>query len=182
MERLDHWPRSSPSSTRAPETDMSPPGLKPGPPRCEANTLAKSYSNSLCCCYSEPLTMLQDVDGVAVQSRVAGISATLLHPACQLGNCTLCILWPSPEVAHSPGQTVRTCGTAWKEIVFFSIFLWFCSIQWKDFWAAIQRRGSILAWIVILSVYGADIIAEVKLLISPFLRWSLDLKNQLLGF
>jgi hypothetical protein len=37
-------------------------------------------------------------------------------------------------------------------------------------WAAIQRRGSILAWIVILSVYGANTIAEVKLLISPFLR------------
>jgi hypothetical protein len=37
-------------------------------------------------------------------------------------------------------------------------------------WADIQRRGSILAWIVILSVYGADTIAEVKLLISPFLR------------
>jgi hypothetical protein len=34
--------------------------------------------------------------------------------------------------------------------------------------AAIQRRGSILAWIVILSIYGADTIAEVKLLISPF--------------
>ncbi len=37
-------------------------------------------------------------------------------------------------------------------------------------WAAIQRRGSIWAWIVILSVYGADTIAEVMLLISPFLR------------
>ncbi len=36
--------------------------------------------------------------------------------------------------------------------------------------ADIQRQGSILAWIVILSVYGADTIAEVKLLISPFLR------------
>jgi hypothetical protein len=36
-------------------------------------------------------------------------------------------------------------------------------------WAGIQRRGSILTWIVILSVYGADTIAEVKLLISPFL-------------
>ncbi len=49
-------------------------------------------------------------------------------------------------------------------------------------WAAFQRRGSILAWIVILSDYGADTIAEVKLLITPFLRWSLDLWNQLLGF
>jgi hypothetical protein len=33
----------------------------------------------------------------------------------------------------------------------------------------IQRRGSILAWIVILSVYGAHTIAEIKLLISSFL-------------
>jgi hypothetical protein len=30
-------------------------------------------------------------------------------------------------------------------------------------WAAIQRRGSKLAWIIILYVYGADTIAEVKL-------------------
>ncbi len=49
-------------------------------------------------------------------------------------------------------------------------------------WAAIQRQGSILAWIVILSVYGADTIAEVKYLLSPFLCWSLDLWSQLLGF
>jgi hypothetical protein len=28
-----------------------------------------------------------------------------------------------------------------------------------EYGAAIQRRGSILAWIVILSVYGADTIA-----------------------
>jgi hypothetical protein len=49
--------------------------------------------------------------------------------------------------------------------------------------ADIQRRGSILAWIVILSVYAGEApLAEVKLLISPFLRWSLDLWNQLLGF
>jgi len=36
--------------------------------------------------------------------------------------------------------------------------------------AYIQRRGSIFAWLVILSVYGAGTIAEVKLLISLFLR------------
>ncbi len=36
--------------------------------------------------------------------------------------------------------------------------------------ASIQRRRFVLARIVILSVYGADTIAEVKLLISPFLR------------
>ncbi len=41
----------------------------------------------------------------------------------------------------------------------------------KKYWAAaIQRRSSILAWIVILSVYGANTNAEVRLLISPFLR------------
>ncbi len=56
---------------------------------------------------------------------------------------------------------------------------------WRAFefpWADIQRRGSILVWIVILSVYGADTIAEVKLLISPFLRWSIDIWNWLLCF
>jgi hypothetical protein len=37
-------------------------------------------------------------------------------------------------------------------------------------WAANERRGSTLARIVILSVYGADTIAEVRLLISSFLR------------
>jgi hypothetical protein len=36
--------------------------------------------------------------------------------------------------------------------------------------AAIQRRGYILTWIIILFVYSADTIAEGKLLISPFLR------------
>jgi hypothetical protein len=40
----------------------------------------------------------------------------------------------------------------------------------KSTWADIQRRVSILAWIVILFVYGSNTIAEVKLLISPFLR------------
>jgi hypothetical protein len=50
------------------------------------------------------------------------------------------------------------------------------------YWAYIQRRDCILAWSVILSVHGADPIAEVKVLISAFLRWSLDLWNQLLGF
>ncbi len=34
--------------------------------------------------------------------------------------------------------------------------------------AAIQRRGSILAWIVILSVYGADTIASQVIDFSPF--------------
>jgi hypothetical protein len=33
-----------------------------------------------------------------------------------------------------------------------------------------SETGSILAWIVILSDYGADTIAEAKLLISHFLR------------
>jgi hypothetical protein len=36
--------------------------------------------------------------------------------------------------------------------------------------AYIQRRDSIMAWGVILSVHGADPIAEAKLWISPFLR------------
>jgi hypothetical protein len=40
-----HRPWSSPSSSKAPETDMSRPGMEPGPPRWEVSTLAKSYSN-----------------------------------------------------------------------------------------------------------------------------------------
>ncbi len=48
-------------------------------------------------------------------------------------------------------------------------------VRQTHFRADIQRHGSIFAWIVILSVYGADPIAEIKLLISPFLRWTLDL-------
>ncbi len=48
-------------------------------------------------------------------------------------------------------------------------------VRQTHFRADIQRRCSILAWIVILSVYGVDTIAETKLLISPFLRWTLDL-------
>jgi len=32
-------------------------------------------------------------------------------------------------------------------------------VELNNNWAAIQRRGSKLAWVVILSVYGADTIA-----------------------
>ncbi len=42
-------------------------------------------------------------------------------------------------------------------------------VQMFEARAAFQRRGSILAWIDFV-FYGADTIAEVKLLISPFLR------------
>ncbi len=41
------WPRSPPSSTRAPETDMSRPGFEPRPHELQEGTLAKSYSSSL---------------------------------------------------------------------------------------------------------------------------------------
>jgi hypothetical protein len=41
-----------------PETNMSRPGNEPGPPASQARTLAKSYSNSLFTCYSEPLQSL----------------------------------------------------------------------------------------------------------------------------
>jgi hypothetical protein len=37
-------------------------------------------------------------------------------------------------------------------------------------WAAIQRRGSILEWIIILSVYGADTIA-IDLSLSALISW-----------
>jgi hypothetical protein len=48
--------------------------------------------------------------------------------------------------------------------------------------ASIQRWGSILALTITLSVYGADAIAEVKLLVSLFLHKSLGLLNQLLVY
>ncbi len=38
------------------------------------------------------------------------------------------------------------------------------------YWTAIQRRGSMLAWIVILSVYGADTIA-IDLSLSALISW-----------
>ncbi len=40
---------SSPSSIRAPETDMSRPRIEPRSPQWEASTLAKSYSNNFHC-------------------------------------------------------------------------------------------------------------------------------------
>ncbi len=40
-------------------------------------------------------------------------------------------------------------------------------------WAAIQRRGSILAWTVILSVYGADTIA-IDLSLSALISWFMN--------
>ncbi len=47
-------PRSSLFSTRVPKTDMSWPGIEPGPQQWEASTLVKSYSNSL-------LTAIQNI-------------------------------------------------------------------------------------------------------------------------
>ncbi len=43
-------------------------------------------------------------------------------------------------------------------------------VTWKVLGAAIQRRGSILAWPVILSVYGADTIAT-DLSLSALISW-----------
>ncbi len=41
------WPRSSPSVTRGPETDISWSVIEPGPLGWEASSLAKSYSNNV---------------------------------------------------------------------------------------------------------------------------------------
>ncbi len=43
----ESWPRSSPSSTRAPKTDISRPGIKLGPPRWVTSTLAKEQFGML---------------------------------------------------------------------------------------------------------------------------------------
>jgi hypothetical protein len=50
-----------------------------------------------------------------------------------------------------------------------------CLVQAR---AAIQRRGPILAWIVILSVYGADTIA-IYLSLSALICWFM---NSIIGF
>ncbi len=41
------WPGSSLYSSRGPRTDMSQPGLEPGPPAWEASTLEKNHLDSL---------------------------------------------------------------------------------------------------------------------------------------
>ncbi len=53
------WPGSSLYSSRGPRTDMSRPGLEPGPPSWEASTLEKSHLDSLYAGYSEPLLMMR---------------------------------------------------------------------------------------------------------------------------
>ncbi len=57
MERLDQGGHIHPLLEH-PETNMSWPGIEPGSPASQASTLAKSYSNSLLNCYSEPLQSL----------------------------------------------------------------------------------------------------------------------------
>ncbi len=49
------WPRSSLSSTRAPQNKHVSAGNRTMAACVTGEHLAKSYSNSLCCCYSEPL-------------------------------------------------------------------------------------------------------------------------------
>jgi hypothetical protein len=46
-------------SSRGPRTDMSRPGLEPGPPAWEASTLEKIHLDSLYAGYSEPLLMMR---------------------------------------------------------------------------------------------------------------------------
>ncbi len=52
------WPRSSPFSTRAPETHEFYPWIEPESPASQASTLAKSYPSSLCYRFSEPVQYL----------------------------------------------------------------------------------------------------------------------------
>ncbi len=53
MERLDQGLLHPPLEHR--KTNMSCLGIKPGSPVSQVCTLTKSYSNRLCCCYSELL-------------------------------------------------------------------------------------------------------------------------------
>ncbi len=58
-----------------PETKMSRPGIVPRPPASQASTLAKSYSNSLWCCYSEPLQREKNLISIylILESNFTGI-------------------------------------------------------------------------------------------------------------
>ena len=58
---------------------------------------------------------------------------------------------PAPKTILRCGSRVWT-GHAFRLVLF---------LQYRFSWTAIQRRGSILAWTVFLSVYGADTIAIV---------------------
>ncbi len=53
------WPGSSLYCSRGPRTDMSRPGLEPGPPEWVASTLEKSHLDSLYAGCSEPLLMMR---------------------------------------------------------------------------------------------------------------------------
>ena len=69
------WPGSSLYSSRGPRTDMSRPGLKPGPPAWEASTLEKSHLDSLFAGCSEPLLMLRT--GATPTSTAISIQGTV---------------------------------------------------------------------------------------------------------
>ncbi len=68
----------------------------------------------------------------AAATAAAGVAAARILAVLSCDSSSLLFLWEVSKIF------VKTCQ--------FNIFSW----------AAIQRRGSILAWTVILSVYGAD--------------------------
>jgi hypothetical protein len=55
---------------------------------------------------------------------------------------------------------MKALSTLWLLCIFSIKYVYNYIFLWKKLlWAAVKRRGSILAWTVILSVYGADTIA-----------------------
>jgi hypothetical protein len=73
-------------SSRGPRTDMSRPGIEPGPPAWEASTLEKNHLDSIFAGYSEPLLGLRPA----------------LHP----GLYTIFFICAAGGVWKGPGATV----------------------------------------------------------------------------
>jgi hypothetical protein len=82
------------------------------------------------------------------------------------------LTFPGSQIPKECAPVVSVLSTqSWRIVFNLSIAPFKLMVQISlEAWPAIQRRGSILAWTVILSVYGADTITEVKLLISPLLH------------
>ncbi len=93
------WPRSSPSLTRGPETDMSRAGIK-GPHWWEASILAKSYSNSVSIAMQNIYIWASDnVFFIALASKILSIKMDLrFSPSFQ--SRTRIILRSSLDIFH----------------------------------------------------------------------------------
>jgi len=120
-----------------------------------------------------PRVQVSSVPGLAWD----GVEGRVCRNSSERSGCAVCCAPPSPPAnwALKYLHHFDFYARKWPYPVYvFSVQV--CGLKGQNqlhivlHWADIQRRGSILAWVVILSVQGADTIAEVKLMISPFLR------------